>query len=92
MVYFDTMYYVYILKSMKDAQLYIGVTDDLRRRFQEHTDGKTKSTAYRRPLKLVYYEAYLSWKDAEIREKRLKQFAKGYAQLKKRILNSINEA
>lgn len=66
------MYYVYILYSLKDKKLYKGFTTDLNRRLKEHNSGKNTSTAYRRPLKLVYYEAYLIKKDAEYREKYLK--------------------
>ena len=66
------MYYVYILYSLKDGQFYKGFTTDLKRRLIEHNSGKNKSTEYRRPLKLVHYEAYLTRKDAEFREKYLK--------------------
>ena len=59
------MFCVYVLKSDKDDKLYIGYTDDLRRRFEEHNKGKEKSTNLRKPFKLVYYEAYFSQKDAK---------------------------
>ena len=52
-----TMYYVYVLKSLKDGKGYIGSTTDLRRRIVEHAEGEVKSTKPRRPLELVYYEA-----------------------------------
>lgn len=86
------MYYVYIIKSQKNNSLYIGYTNDLRKRLREHNEGLSNYTRRYMPWKLIYYEAYISYRDAEIREKRLKQFAKSYAQLKKRIINSINEA
>lgn len=66
------MYYVYLLYSLKYHDLYTGYTSDLKRRISEHNHGENTSTAYRRPLKLVYYEAYLIKKDAEYREKYLK--------------------
>ena len=66
------MYFVYILYSEKDGKLYKGFTSDLKRRLREHSLGKNKSTAYRRPLRLVYYESYLIKQDAEAREKYLK--------------------
>jgi len=66
------MFYVYILFSEKDGKLYIGYTDDLRRRFEKHSRGFVKATANRRPLKLVYYEAYLEESDAKRRELYLK--------------------
>jgi hypothetical protein len=37
----------------------------------------------------VYHEAYRSFEDARMREKRLKQFKKGYTELKKRLKKSI---
>ena len=88
-VYNKNMFYVYIIKSLKNDGLYIGYADDLRDRIAKHNSGKSSYTKKYLPWKLVYYEAYLSKKDALIREKRLKQFAKGYAQLKRRIKNSL---
>jgi len=83
------MYYLYILKSKKDNHLYIGYTSDLKRRLAEHNKGLNKSTKYRRPFELVYYEAYKSQKDALVREQRLKQFKNGYRELVKRIVLSL---
>jgi len=83
------MYYVYLLKSKKDNKLYIGLTNNLTRRLTEHNQGLNKSTKYRRPLSLIYYEAYVLLKDAQIREEKLKKFKNSYAELKKRIINSL---
>ena len=66
------MYYIYILFSEVDKQLYTGFTDNLRSRFKAHTEGYVKATKHRRPLKLIYYEAYDSESDARGREKYLK--------------------
>jgi putative endonuclease len=85
------MYYVYLLKSKKDNKLYIGFTNDLRKRIIEHNKGLNKSTKYRKPLSLIYYEAYVSLKDAQIREKKLKKFKNTYVELKKRIIYSLQE-
>ena len=62
------MYYVYTLQSLKDGNLYTGYTNNLRKRIVEHNRGLSFSTAFRRPFKLIYYEAYLNRKDAEKRE------------------------
>ena len=86
------MFYVYVLKSKKDKRLYIGYTNDLRRRLGEHNRGENKSTKHRTPLSLVYYEAYRSKEDAEKREKKLKKFKNSYAELRKRIAESVDEA
>ncbi len=83
------MFYVYVLKSQKDNKLYIGYTNNLKRRIQEHKKGKSFSTAHRGTFSLIYYEAFLSQKDARIREKQLKQFKSAYGQLKKRVVNSL---
>src|SRR3989338_5623196 len=51
------MFYVYILKSLKDDKLYIGSTNDLKRRLSEHNKGLNRSTKARRPFEIRYYEA-----------------------------------
>jgi putative endonuclease len=83
------MFYVYVLKSKKDESLYIGYTNDLKRRFAEHNGKKNLSTKHKAPFELVYYEAYKALADARHREDMLKSFAAGYKELKKRIRNSI---
>ena len=64
------MYYVYIITDGK-GQIYTGYTSDLKERLTAHNQGKNRSTR-RRKWKLVYYEAYLSKRDARKREKQLK--------------------
>jgi putative endonuclease len=83
------MFYVYILKSLKDNQTYIGSTSDLKRRMEEHNSGKVISTKPRLPFKLLYYEAYLSEKDARHRECNLKLKSRAFTQLKKRLENTL---
>ena len=68
------MYYTYVLHSEKDGKLYTGSTKDLKLRFEQHQNGEVDSTKYRRPLKLIYYEACLVEDDARRREKVLKSF------------------
>ena len=87
------MYYIYILKSKKDKKkLYIGFTNDLRRRLTEHNNGESRYTKSFLPWVLVYYESYFSKKDASAREKQFKKYAKAWGQLKKRIRNSLSES
>ena len=87
------MYYTYVLLSDADSRFYTGATSDLRKRIAEHTEGHVRSTAYRRPFRLVYYEvrtaavrteACLSPEDAYRRERYLKT-GKGGRYLKQRI-------
>ncbi len=85
----NIMHYVYILKSKKDRKLYIGQTLDLENRFKEHSNGDVRSTKYRRPLELIYYESYIKSEDAIAREKKLKEFKSAYRELKKRLDSSL---
>jgi putative endonuclease len=62
------MYFVYILQSLKDLKTYVGFTDNLERRFKEHNLGKVKSTKYRIPLKILFFEKYLISFEAKKRE------------------------
>jgi putative endonuclease len=62
------MFYVYVLKSKKDGQLYTGFTTNLKERFRKHNKGQVVVTKFRRPFYLVYYEAYKNKKDAIIAE------------------------
>ncbi len=83
------MYYLYILKSKKDNNIYIGSTNDLRRRLLEHNTGKVLSTKGRRPFELKYYESYFSEDDARNREYSLKKDGRALYQLKIRISKSL---
>ena len=78
------MFYIYVLQSKKDNKLYIGSTSNLSRRFKEHNEGKVKSTSYRRPLKLIYYEAYREEDIARKREHLLKS-GKANVELRRRL-------
>lgn len=66
------MFYTYVLKSEKDNKLYIGHSEDLRKRITKHNKGLVLATKHRRPLKLVYYEACLVESKAAKREKYFK--------------------
>ncbi len=58
----------YVLFSEKDAMLYIGYSSNLENRIKRHNYGDVKSTANRRPLKLIFCEFYLFENDARKRE------------------------
>jgi putative endonuclease len=64
------MWYTYILESIKNKNFYIGSTDDLKRRFKEHNQGRGgKYTKKQGKFKIVFYEAYVDKKDALKAEK-----------------------
>ncbi|MDP3799936.1 MAG: GIY-YIG nuclease family protein, partial [bacterium] len=85
----SNMFYVYVIKSKMDGNLYFGSTNDLKKRFAEHNSGKVFSTKHRKPFELVYYEAYKAEKDARNREYNLKLRANAFNQLKRRIYESV---
>ena len=66
-------YYVYIMCNRYNNVLYIGVTNDLARRVEEHKNGEGSSFTTRYNIrKLVYYERYDEIETAIAREKQLK--------------------
>lgn len=85
------MKYVYLIKSQKTGEIYIGVTSDLRSRLRNHNAGLSKATKRGAPWTLVYYEAYLSSTDACRRERHLKHYGASLAHLKGRLKVSLNE-
>ena len=83
------MFFMYILKSLKDGNLYIGSTSDLKRRIKEHNSGFVFSTKPRIPFKLVYFEGYANEEEARHREHNLKLRARALRQLLNRIKKSL---
>ena len=86
---FNFMFYVYLIKSKKDKELYIGSTNNLKRRLLEHNKGINYSTRYRAPFDIIYFEAYKSEEDARHREHNLKLRANALSQLRRRISKSL---
>lgn len=65
-------YFVYILYSQKDKNLYTGCTNDIKNRLEKHNRGQVRATKYRRPLEIIYTEEYENKADAFNRERFLK--------------------
>src|SRR3989338_1198510 len=88
------MFYVYVLKSAKTRFLYIGVTNNLKRRMLEHNSERASRefTERHKPWKLAYYEAYLNEQDAHAREAALKKYGASLGQLRKRVKRSLESA
>jgi len=85
------MFYVYIIRSKIDGDLYLDSANDLKKRFAEHNSGKVFSTKHRKPFELINYEAYKTEKDARNREHSLKLRANAFNQLKQRIHESLKK-
>lgn len=81
------MNYVYILYSSKSNNFYYGHTEDLKKRFTLHNDGKVFATAPYVPWKLVFYSAFDNKKLAKDFELYLKS-GSGKSFAYKRLLDS----
>mgnify|MGYP001139549374 CR=1 FL=1 len=83
-------YFIYIITNVSKTVLYIGVTNDIERRLNEHFEnrGKAKTFAGRyHCYNLLYYEAYHSILDAIAREKELKKWSR---KKKNELINTTN--
>ena len=84
------MHIVYLIKHSETKQIYIGKTNNLKRRLSEHNGHQQKAT-HRKNGKwiLVYAEAYRNKIDADVRELRLKSHGRSKQELLKRSANSL---
>ena len=83
------MYSVYVIQHSDTKQIYIGRTNNLKRRIREHNASQQEAT--RRVVGewiLIYAEAYRSKDDAVKRELRLKQHGRAKQELLKRVESS----
>ena len=78
------MYEIYVLKSLKASNLYVGCTSNLDKRLEYHNQGKVFSTKGRLPIKLIYSENYDNKYEAYRTEKFYKT-AKGKRVLKNKM-------
>lgn len=83
------MWHIYILRSLKDQGLYVGMSQNPAKRLAQHNAGKTFSTRSRRPFELCYQELHASRELARQREKYLKSY--NGASEKQRLVNNIGE-
>jgi putative endonuclease len=65
-------YYVYILVSLKSGIRYVGMTEDVEKRLEQHNKGKSKFTKGHIPWELKYFEELETRIKAREREKYLK--------------------
>jgi putative endonuclease len=63
------VFFVYVLRSQRDGALYIGLTQDVARRLQQHNRGHQRSTRVKRPFVLVLSEPFETRYAARAREK-----------------------
>lgn len=80
-------YIVYILQSLSAKKSYVGVTDNLKRRFKEHNSGKHFYTKRYIPWKIIHTKEYPNFQEARAKEKYLKTTAG--RKVMKKIFESI---
>ena len=81
-------YYVYILSSKRNDTLYVGMTNSLRNRMEQHRLGKNPGFTQRYNVKmLVYFEEHYDPRDAIAREKQLKWWRRKW---KLELIESMN--
>ena len=79
------VYYVYLIESLSArGERYVGMTTDLKRRFQEHNQGKSSHTTKFSPWKLITYVVFTDRAKAEAFERYLKS-GSGHAFARKRL-------
>ena len=83
-------YIVYVLLSRKDSDLYIGITQNLKQRLNQHNSKLVFATKSRTPLEVVYYEVFFNRYDASLREKYLKT-GWGRKHLRKALKTTLKE-
>jgi putative endonuclease len=66
------MFYIYVLKSLKYGNRYVGSTENINKRLMEHNNGKCRYTSGRQPWKLIYFENFGTRNEVLLREKFLK--------------------
>jgi len=82
------MFFVYVLNSLSRKYIYVGMTNDIVRRFRQHQEGKEKTTAPYRPFEILFTEEYQTRKEAREREKFLKSGC-GKEWIKENFINNI---
>ncbi|OGE85971.1 MAG: hypothetical protein A3J48_04465 [Candidatus Doudnabacteria bacterium RIFCSPHIGHO2_02_FULL_46_11] len=65
-------FYTYVLQNIDDKSTYIGYTSNLKRRLEEHNTDHRFTNRFRKPFKLLYFEACTKMVDAKRREKYFK--------------------
>ncbi len=80
------MYYFYVLTFLKNDKLYLGFTNNLRRRIQDHKSGQSDFTSRNGDFSLIFYEAYLNKKDSQEAERYFKT-GHGREVLKEKLKN-----
>jgi len=73
------MYFTYAISSLVKSYIYVGISDNPKRRIEQHNKGYNRTTKPHRPFKILLIEKYTTREEARKREKTLKSgFGKEY--------------
>ena len=84
------MFFVYAISSIHRNYIYVGLTDNLQRRIQQHNLGYNKTTKPYKPFILIFNESFPTRQEARIKEKFLK--AGSGKKFLRKILAQINNS
>ena len=68
-------YYVYIIESVVDGSFYKGYSENPYERLNQHNDGDSRYTSFKRPWKLVCLLSFDTKREALIKERKLKKYS-----------------
>jgi len=66
------VFYTYVISSLKNKYLYVGLTNNPERRVAQHQNKKEKTTAPYSPFRILLIEEFQTRQEARNREKYLK--------------------
>lgn len=79
------MFYTYVIKSFSRNYVYVGISNDFKRRLREHNSGKNRTTKPYKPFKVLHVEEFPDRISARTRERWFKS-GEGKEFLKKHYL------
>ncbi len=82
------MYYFYILRSLKNNKLYLGYTNNLKKRIKSHNSKLNKASKPNAPFELIFYSGFNNKEDAVGCEKYFKTTA-DWRRMKQMLKNSL---
>lgn len=66
------MYFTYVISSLNKKYIYVGISNNVNRRLNEHNIGYNKTTKPYRPFEIILIEEFKTRKEARTMEKYLK--------------------
>jgi len=70
--------FVYLIQSRADNSFYVGISENPKKRLNEHNSGKLKITSKKKPYVLLYTKEYINYESARKHEIWLKKKNRDY--------------